>query len=277
MSVDSFHGCVHNLTINEHIVSLGRLAGSDRENGTRLPVALCPADVESLPQACVGNDSCAVGNRSDDGRCQMPDACLSSPCAVNSTCVPTGTGYTCLCPAGSTGSHCQQTVACQTTCLHGGTCSWTSHGPRCQCTLGRTGSRCETDIDECASSPCVNGGTCYESGQAIQAFGPGYLCLCRRSFHGVNCQRSVCDSRPCGRGGRCVPGDGYRRGYRCDCWPGFEGPLCERDLRLCASSPCHGNATCLNSTSDNYTCVCSPGFTGKRSPLLIFRVRKLVR
>jgi len=258
----SFHGCIHNLALNGQIVSLDRLAAeSGGENGTRLPVALCPSHIESpsVPCRCLGNwsDGCYQN--------QSLNACLSEPCESNSTCVPTISGYACLCPPGSTGSHCEHTDTCQLTCLHGGTCTWTGDGARCQCPAGRTGHRCETDVDECASSPCVNGATCYESGQSQQAFRAGYACLCRPSYRGVNCELTVCNDSLCGQGGRCLLDFSDLRGYRCECLPGFQGPRCQTDLRLCASSPCHGDATCINSTStsNQYTCLCSPGFTGE--------------
>ena len=41
-----------------------------------------------------------------------------------------------------------------------------------------------TDIDECASNPCQNGGTCQELSV------DGYLCTCPANFAGDNCQRS---------------------------------------------------------------------------------------
>ena len=33
---------------------------------------------------------------------------------------------------------------------------------RCDCRVGFTGDRCEININECASSPCVNDATCLD-------------------------------------------------------------------------------------------------------------------
>lgn len=38
-----------------------------------------------------------------------------------------------------------------------------------------------TDLDECASSPCLNSGTCNDHVD-------GYSCNCRRGFVGTNCE-----------------------------------------------------------------------------------------
>jgi len=132
----SFHGCIHNLTLNGAIVSLDGAAVSQPMNSTRLPVALCPADIASLSVPCY-SDANHTGNWS-------VNACFSSPCEANSTCLPTTSGYTCLCRPGSTGNNCDEADICQLTCRDGATCSWTSDGPQCRCPVGRTGARCET-------------------------------------------------------------------------------------------------------------------------------------
>ena len=52
----------------------------------------------------------------------------------------------------------------------------------CTCAAGYTGSICQTDIDDCSSSLCQNGGTCVVS---------TYL-MCMQCHYGINsCCRMV--------------------------------------------------------------------------------------
>lgn len=44
--------------------------------------------------------------------------------------------------------------------------------------------RCETEIDECESNPCLNGGTCLDRLNHFQ-------CECVRGFRGTLCERNV--------------------------------------------------------------------------------------
>nr|XP_022298026.1 fibropellin-3-like [Crassostrea virginica] len=109
------------------------------------------------------------------------DECASSPC-VYGTCVDRVNGYTCNCEPGYTGVNCQTDInECQSSpCIHGN-CTDHVNMYTCDCFLGYTGSNCETDINECASSPCVEG-TCVDEIAR-------YRCVCEALFIGVNCEQ----------------------------------------------------------------------------------------
>lgn len=50
-------------------------------------------------------------------------------------------------------------------CHNGGNCTQneTTGDYACSCSVGYTGFTCDTDIDECATEPCENNGTCIVS------------------------------------------------------------------------------------------------------------------
>lgn len=54
----------------------------------------------------------------------------------------------------------------------------------CDCSVGFTGSACGTDIDECASQPCQNGGICVDGKNS-------FTCNCPAAWQGVLCQFDV--------------------------------------------------------------------------------------
>ena len=74
-----------------------------------------------------------------------------------------------------------------------------SAGYRCTCLEGWEGERCGDDVDECAPTPCRNGGECYDSltdfswgkmGYRSLVFGlkeAQYRCACRAGWEGTNC------------------------------------------------------------------------------------------
>ena len=78
------------------------------------------------------------------------------------------------------------------------------------------GHNCETNINECASEPCVHG-------NCIDGIGE-YHCICDIPFTGVNCTQEMnpCQSNLCTNGAQCIPEDDYRN-FICQCPLGFIG------------------------------------------------------
>uniref|UniRef100_M3XM44 Sushi, nidogen and EGF-like domain-containing protein 1 n=4 Tax=Mustelinae TaxID=169418 RepID=M3XM44_MUSPF len=144
-------------------------------------------------------------------------------------------------------------------CLNGGKCidDCVTGNPSytCSCLSGFTGRRCHLDVNECASHPCQNGGTCTHG---VNSFS----CQCPASFGGPTCETplSPCDTRECKNGGQCQAEEGSAV---CLCLPGYTGVACETDVDECASSPCLNGGSCVN-LMGNFTCLCAEPFEGPR-------------
>jgi hypothetical protein len=118
-------------------------------------------------------------------------------------------------------------------------------GYSCSCAVGFTGTNCEVNIDDCASNPCQNGGTCSDG---IEAF----TCSCAPGFTGTSCETLIdnCAGLPCQNGGSCTNAP---NGYACSCAPGFTGAQCQTDIDECAVDPCTNGGICVDGVS-TFTC-----------------------
>ncbi|XP_053386567.1 fibropellin-1-like isoform X2 [Mercenaria mercenaria] len=110
--------------------------------------------------------------------------------------------------------------------------------------------------------PCLNGGTCQNTG------GGTFTCACMPGYSGYRCGNNAstlsghdhCSSNPCANGATCNNGP---NDYICQCQTGWTGNNCDKDLttNLCASSPCKNGGNCTNHLN-NYMCMCAAGWTG---------------
>lgn len=78
-----------------------------------------------------------------------------------------------------------------------------------------------TDLPPCTSSPCENGGVCFQSVETAE-----YFCICMPGWRGVNCELPIdlCTPDACENGATC---NNFQTSYSCTCPPGFSGMNCE--------------------------------------------------
>ncbi|NXT25747.1 CRUM1 protein, partial [Syrrhaptes paradoxus] len=158
---------------------------------------------------------------------------------------------------------CSGTDVCASSpCLNAGTCEDLFNSFSCACRAGWGGLLCEADIDECQSNPCVHG-NCVDAVADFQ-------CECFRGFIGKKCDINVddCVRHQCLNGATCVDGV---YGYSCKCPPQYSGPRCEWPF---PPEQCGKNFTCLNGgkcVSETWggNCTCKPGFTGRNCQINI--------
>ena len=105
--------------------------------------------------------------------------CASMPC-LNSGYVTVRKILTCIrIEYQNASNYIWQKIAYQI--LYFRTCIPLANSFICTCAAGYTGNRCQTNIPECNSNPCQNGGTCQDR------IG-GYQCVCSDRFEGANCE-----------------------------------------------------------------------------------------
>ncbi|XP_030556958.1 protein eyes shut, partial [Drosophila novamexicana] len=188
------------------------------------------------------------------------DECMSNPCQNGGLCRDRNNGYTCTCQPGYLGDHCEVDVAvCDTgtgaRCQHGGECI---EGPglefSCECSAGWHGRICQEEINECASSPCQNGGVCVDKLAA-------YACACPMGYTGVNCEEEIliCADNPCQNNALCLMEENIPT---CYCVPDYHGEKCEFQYDECQLGPrCMNGGVCIDGV-DTFSCSCPPLLTG---------------
>ncbi|WP_433927505.1 FG-GAP-like repeat-containing protein [Sorangium cellulosum] len=129
---------------------------------------------------CCDGLTCQSGTCTDVNECALG----TDNCDANAACTNTSGSFTCACNAGYSGDGvtCTNIDECaESPCQNGGTCVDGINSYACVCLPGYTGASCETDVDECAPNPCQNDGTCT---QGINS----YTCACLPTYEGTNCE-----------------------------------------------------------------------------------------
>uniref|UniRef100_A0A3Q0R1P0 Si:dkey-1m11.6 n=1 Tax=Amphilophus citrinellus TaxID=61819 RepID=A0A3Q0R1P0_AMPCI len=169
----------------------------------------------------------------------ISDPCLTSPCQNGASCQkniyinqdvavlesvgvifvsPKTEIFNCACPAGFTGSLCEEDVdECELSpCENKGTCVNTAGSFYCHCQVSFSDSDCAAGVDGCLKVKCQNGGTCVPSAD-------GFQCHCTPGFEEI-CEEFIdhCKSAPCVLG-TCTS---LQSGFTCNC-PFVSGVRCE--------------------------------------------------
>ena len=209
----------------------------------------CPANfyTDDCSVECEATDNCEIHQACDYfGRLKCKDGWGSFP-ACNTRLINPSIDYEC--PVVSGGNTSDASVPC----LNGGSC----YKSGCCCPPGFIGARCEKVVNQCYSSPCLNGATCLSNSN-------GFTCQCLNGYSGMFCQ-SLTDpckdgNLQCSAAGLCIPFEDSA-GFNCSCFDGYTGKFCETHTDYCVSDPCVNNSTCV-ALFKRYYCSCPLGFTG---------------
>lgn len=166
--------------------------------------------------------------------------------------------FRCECPRGYYDARCLSDVdeCASNPCLNGGRCEDGVNQFICHCPPGYGGKRCDINIDECGSNPCQHGGICRDGLNS-------YSCQCMPGYTGTNCEINIddCINNPCRNGGSCID---LVNGYKCVCRVAYTGQNCELKMDPCQPNHCHNGAKCTPSSNYlDFSCTCTIGYTGR--------------
>eukprot|EP00057_Strongylocentrotus_purpuratus_P031399 XP_784490.3 PREDICTED: fibropellin-1 [Strongylocentrotus purpuratus] len=222
---------------------------------------MCETDIDDCtPDLCENGGSCtdevnaytcACAAGYSGNMCETDiDDCSPNPCMNGGSCTDGVNTFTCVCADGFNGDTCTTTVCGSIVCENNGECI---RDGQCRCVTGFTGTICETNIDDCSTNPCMNGGVCVDE---VNSF----TCNCAAGYTGDTCQTDIdnCTPNPCMNGGACTDGV---NSYTCACVAGFTGNMCETDINDCSPNPCMNGGSCTDGVN-TFTCTCASGFSG---------------
>ncbi|XP_030628483.1 protein jagged-2-like [Chanos chanos] len=201
-------------------------------------------------------DSCTtavVSNSTHEGVWHI----LSNVCGPNGRCISqSGGNFSCDCQPGFTGTYCHENIndCVSSPCMNGGTCVDGVNSFYCLCPDGWDGPLCEHNVNECDGNPCKNGGRC-------QDLLNDFYCHCTDNWKGKTChsRESQCDSHTCANGGTCQD---HGDTFSCVCPAGWGGSTCNTAKNSsCDTGPCANGGTCVGGVS-GFTCICKDGWEG---------------
>jgi hypothetical protein len=182
---------------------------------------------------CDATLPCCDGLQCQNGTCTDP--CASAPCQNGGACAATESGYTCTCAPGFTGTNCETQIDhCASAPCVFGACNNQVNGYTCTCDPGYTGTNCDTQIDHCSPDPCVNG-VCNNQVN-------GFTCSCLPGYTGTNCDTPVCVPTTCAAQGATCGSIADGCGGTLDCGSCGSGSTCQSGTcqPTAPACPCDG-------------------------------------